>query len=213
MRPEHRTRQQQGRCALPGSDRRLVLPASPPDDRTALHVVVGLARSRSLSGPWNDLGPILRARPERGWTDTWIGAGAVPLPLGNGRYLEIYHSGHLAAGGSRLYTLGATVLNFAQLDPARLESIVESRFDHFMRPETPWETEGPYPDSVGNVLFTCGAMCTAASSASSTAAATRTSWPPTCLRRSCWLRSPDRINATVENRLSRKVNAPVRAPR
>jgi predicted GH43/DUF377 family glycosyl hydrolase len=50
---------------------------------------VGLARSRSLSGPWNDLGPILRARQERGWTDTWIGAGAVPLPLGNGRYLEI----------------------------------------------------------------------------------------------------------------------------
>jgi beta-1,2-mannobiose phosphorylase / 1,2-beta-oligomannan phosphorylase len=49
------------------------------------------------------------------------------------------------------------VLNFAQLDAARLESIVESRFDHFMRPETPWETEGPYPDSVGNVLFTCGA--------------------------------------------------------
>jgi len=112
-------------------------------------VVVGLARSRSLSGPWNDLGPILRARPERGWTDTWIGAGAVPLPLGNGRYLEIYHSGHLAAGGSRLYTLGATVLNFAQLDPARLESIVESRFDHFMRPGDALGDRRPVPRQRG----------------------------------------------------------------
>ena len=26
-----------------------------------------------------------------------------------------------------------------------------------MVPQTPYEREGPYPDSVGNVLFTCGA--------------------------------------------------------
>jgi predicted GH43/DUF377 family glycosyl hydrolase len=27
-----------------------------------------------------------------------------------------------------------------------------------MVPETRWEIDGPYPDSVGNVLFTCGAF-------------------------------------------------------
>ena len=118
---------------------------------------IHLARSRSLAGPWEDLGPILGARPEPGWSDTWTGAGAVPLPLGGGRYLEIYHSGHLAADGSRLYTLGAAVLDLGRLradDPA---AVVESRLDHFMKPQTRWEIEGPYPDSVGNVLFTCGA--------------------------------------------------------
>ena len=118
---------------------------------------IHLARSRSLDGPWQDLGPILRAHPEPGWTDTWIGAGTVPLPMGDGRYLEIYHSGHRAADGSRLYTLGATVLNLARMDPSRPESVVESRLDHFMKPETRWEIEGPYPDSVGNVVFACGA--------------------------------------------------------
>ena len=118
---------------------------------------IHLARSRSLAGPWEDLGPILRARPGDGWTDTWVGAGAVPLPLGGGRFLEIYHSGHLAADGSRLYTLGAAVLDLSRLDAARPGSVVESRLDHFMKPQTTWEIEGPYPDSVGNVLFTCGA--------------------------------------------------------
>src|SRR5688500_10709542 len=118
---------------------------------------IHLARSRSLNGTWEDLGPIMRARPEDGWTDTWIGAGAVPIALGGGRFLEIYHSGHRAADGARLYTHGAAVLDLSHLDPARPEAIVESRLDHFMVPQTPWEIEGPYPDSVGNVLFTCGA--------------------------------------------------------
>jgi predicted GH43/DUF377 family glycosyl hydrolase len=119
---------------------------------------IHLARSDSLAGPWLDLGPMLRAEPHAEFTDAWPGAGAVPLALGGGRYLEIFHSGHRAADGSRLYTLGAALLNFNLLDPARPESIVEARLDHFMVPETTWEIEGPYPDSVGNVLFSCGAF-------------------------------------------------------
>lgn len=118
---------------------------------------VHLARSRTLTGTWEDLGAVMRALPNRGWVDTWIGAGAVPIALGDGRYLEIYHSGHRAADGSRLYTLGAAVLNLGRLDPSNLSAIVESRLDHFLVPETRWETEGPYPDSVGNVVFSCGA--------------------------------------------------------
>jgi predicted GH43/DUF377 family glycosyl hydrolase len=119
---------------------------------------IHLARARSLHGEWNDLGPIARAKPHDGYPDAWLGAGAVPIPLGDGRFLEIYHSGHRAADGSRLYTLGALLLDLNRLDPRRPASAVESRLDHFMVPETKWEIEGPYPDSVGNVLFTCGAF-------------------------------------------------------
>jgi beta-1,2-mannobiose phosphorylase / 1,2-beta-oligomannan phosphorylase len=119
---------------------------------------IHLARSDSLVGPWLDLGPMMRAAPHAGYQDTWPGAGAVPLDLGGGRFLEIYHSGHRAANGSRLYTLGAALLNFNLLEPSRPESLVEARLDHFMVPETSWEIEGPYPDSVGNVLFSCGAF-------------------------------------------------------
>jgi predicted GH43/DUF377 family glycosyl hydrolase len=49
------------------------------------------------------------------------------------------------------------LLDFNRLDPQRPASIVAARLDHFMVPETKWEIEGPYEDSVGNVLFTCGA--------------------------------------------------------
>jgi beta-1,2-mannobiose phosphorylase / 1,2-beta-oligomannan phosphorylase len=118
---------------------------------------IHLARSRSLAGPWEDLGPIMRARPNTGWVDAWIGAGAVPIALGNGRYLEIYHVGHRAADGSRMYTLGAAVMDLGRLDPSNPREVVTARLDHFMSPQTKWEIEGPYPDSVGNVVFACGA--------------------------------------------------------
>lgn len=122
--------------------------------RWAIH----LARSRSLRGEWTDLGPIARAKPHPDYADAWLGCGAVPLDLGDGRFLEIYHSGHRSTDGSRLYTLGALLLNLNTVDPCAAEAIVEARLDHFMIPETRWEIEGPYADSVGNVLFTCGAF-------------------------------------------------------
>jgi len=50
------------------------------------------------------------------------------------------------------------VLNFNDFDPKNPERVVESRLDRLMTPQTRWEIEGPYPDSVGNVLFSCGAF-------------------------------------------------------
>lgn len=118
---------------------------------------IHLARSKSRSGEWTDLGPIARQKQSPEFEVAWIGAGAVPIDLGDGRCLEIFHSGHKAPDGSRLYTLGGMVLNFNRLDPRNPSTVVESRVDHFMVPETKYEIEGPYPDSVGNVLFACGA--------------------------------------------------------
>ena len=119
---------------------------------------IHLARSRSVYGQWEDLGPIMRALPKPDYVDAWIGAGAPPLSLGDERYLEIYHCGHRAAHGTRLYTLGAAVLDMKRLEPNDPKRIIESRLDHFLSPQTHWEVEGPYPDSVGNVVFTCGAF-------------------------------------------------------
>ena len=119
---------------------------------------IHLARSRSMRGPWTDLGPVAHAHPTAGFDATWLGAGAVPIDLGEGRFLEIFHTGHRALNRSHLYTLGALLLNLNRLDPDRPSSIVEARIDDFMVPQTRWEMDRPYPGSVGNVLFTCGAF-------------------------------------------------------
>ena len=82
----------------------------------------------------------------------------VPLPLGDNRYLTIVHTGHRDAKHNRFYTLDALVLDLSDFDPAHPERVVISRLDRIMIPETRWEIEGPCPDSVGNVLFSCGAF-------------------------------------------------------
>jgi predicted GH43/DUF377 family glycosyl hydrolase len=119
---------------------------------------IHLAEADEIDGAWRDCGAIFRGASDAAWIDSWVGAGAVPLPLGGNRYLAIIHTGHRAADGSRLYTLDALVLNFNDFDPKHPERVVESRLDRLMTPQTRWETEGPYPDSVGNVLFSCGAF-------------------------------------------------------
>ncbi len=107
---------------------------------------------------WHDLGPILPAIADAKYVASWVGAGDVPLSLGDGRYLAITHTGNLLANCSRMYTLDAVVLNFNQFDSANPESLVESRLDGFMVPATRCEIEGPYADSVGNVIFSCGSF-------------------------------------------------------
>ncbi|MHB0935073.1 MAG: glycoside hydrolase family 130 protein [Armatimonadota bacterium] len=117
---------------------------------------MNLAMCESLTGDWRDCGTVLRATPEPSRRDNWVGAGSVPIPLGGGRWLVIFHTGRIQHGGRREYDLDAAVFNFADFDPAHPERIVESRVDRIMVPETQTEVDGPYPDSVANVLFTCG---------------------------------------------------------
>jgi len=112
----------------------------------------------SVADQWHDCGPILHAMPKGDFVESWVGAGDVPLSLGDNRYLTIAHTGNLAADKSRLYVLDALVLNFDRFKPEAPESIIESRLDGFMVPATQCEIEGPYPDSVGNVLFSCGSF-------------------------------------------------------
>jgi beta-1,2-mannobiose phosphorylase / 1,2-beta-oligomannan phosphorylase len=118
---------------------------------------INLALSDSLTGVWHDCGGVMRAMPDPLTKDSWVGAGAVPIPLGNRRYLVIYHTGNWLKDGRRQYNLDAAIFNFQHFDPARPADILEARLDRLMVPETRRELEGPYPDSVANALFTCGA--------------------------------------------------------
>ena len=123
-----------------------------PMDTWAVH----LASADEPEGPYTDHGPLYRATPDPQATESWVGAGGVPVPLGEGRFLMVGHTGHRLAAGERRYVLDAFLLDFARFDPARPEGIVVGRLDAFMVPETPFEIHGPFPDSVGNVIFSCG---------------------------------------------------------
>jgi predicted GH43/DUF377 family glycosyl hydrolase len=118
---------------------------------------IHLASATQLNGPWQDRGEALRAEPDARYTDSWVGPGSVPIPLGDRRFLVIYHIGHWTLPGEhRRYDLGAAIFN---LQHPRLDnpgSVVEARLEPIMVPETDFEINGPYPESVANVLFTCG---------------------------------------------------------
>jgi len=117
---------------------------------------IHLAVSDSPTGVWCDCGRVMSAFENPAVVTSWIGAGSVPIPLGDRRYLALYHVGNLLQDGQREYDLDAAILNFQGFSPAHPDRIVESRLEHLMVPETKWEIEATHPDSLGNVLFTCG---------------------------------------------------------
>ncbi len=117
---------------------------------------MNLAISDAPDGVWHDCGPILCACTHEKSRTSWVGAGSVPIPLGDRRYLVIYHTGHYLRDGRREYDLDAAIFNFNDFDPAHPSAVVEARIDRLMVPETACELYGPYTDSVANVLFTCG---------------------------------------------------------
>jgi predicted GH43/DUF377 family glycosyl hydrolase len=87
--------------------------------------------------------------------ESWIGAGSVPIPIGDGRHAVIYHTGNSCSDGRVEYDL-----DLALMDTRRLgrdaSSVVIGRIEHFMVPETPEELRSESSLQVQNVLFTCG---------------------------------------------------------
>jgi predicted GH43/DUF377 family glycosyl hydrolase len=112
---------------------------------------IHLAEAVELAGDWKSTGVVMKPRPRSGFTDTWIGGGAPPLRLPDGRYLLLYHIGNRKADGSREYDLGIAIADFSQPE------IVVKRIEPLMIPETPAETQGDAELGVNNVLFVCGA--------------------------------------------------------
>jgi predicted GH43/DUF377 family glycosyl hydrolase len=114
-----------------------------------------VAVSDAPDGTWRDLGEILRSFRNPRFEESWVGAGSVPIPLGDGRYIMIYHTGNGLSGGRLEYDLDLALLDMRRLrqDPS---SIVIGRIEHFMVPETPEELRSDSSLQVQNVLFTCG---------------------------------------------------------
>ncbi|RYG85912.1 hypothetical protein EON77_04695 [bacterium] len=116
-----------------------------------------LASAEHLAGPWTDLGYVNgpELHPDK-YEESWVGAGSVPLKVAPGQYLGIAHTGNFLPGMRREYVLDAHLYDFNGFDPAKPETLLVSRLDAFMKPETDFEVHGPFPDSVANVLFCCG---------------------------------------------------------
>ena len=109
------------------------------------------AESDDIFGEWKSRGLLMKPIPNPEFIDTWIGGGAPPLQLSDGRYLVLYHIGNRKADGSREYDMGIAIA-----DPSRNDLIVK-RLEPFLRPETPAETTGDAELGVNNVVFICGA--------------------------------------------------------
>ena len=118
---------------------------------------ISLATSDSITGEWRDMGVIMRALRHPQYSVSWIGAGSAPIPLGDNRFLADYHTGNYYPSGARDYFASYAVLDFNRLDADRPESIVESRCEGVLVPETPYELNSPWPhDKTLNCVFPCG---------------------------------------------------------
>ena len=117
---------------------------------------IRLAVSDSPLATWKDCGVVLRAFANPQHRSSWVGAGSVPIPMGDGRYAVIYHTGNFHNEADREYDLDAAGFDFSAYDPQRPESIVTGRLEHLMVPQTPAELRSHSALMVGNVLFACG---------------------------------------------------------
>jgi predicted GH43/DUF377 family glycosyl hydrolase len=118
---------------------------------------IALAMSDNLLGPWEDMGVIKKAEPNPVIAKhIWVGAGSVPIPVGDKKFIVIYHRGHILNSGSKWYDLHADLFNFNNFDPHKPANIIEKCLEKLLAPETPYERESISREGVANVVFTCG---------------------------------------------------------
>ena len=130
-------------------------PSSRPGSGTARQST-RLATSDTITGEWRDLGTVLPAFDVPGCSESWTGAGSVPIPLGDKKYLVIYHSGNFHNNGEKEYDLNAALFDFSKFDSDNIPAIVTSRIEPLMVPNTEYETKAAGTDSEANTIFTCG---------------------------------------------------------
>jgi beta-1,2-mannobiose phosphorylase / 1,2-beta-oligomannan phosphorylase len=117
------------------------------EDALSIH----LAEADEVLGEWKSRGVVMKPLPNPEFKDVWIGGGAPPISLPDGRFLVIYHIGNRRANGEREYDLGIAIA-----DPSVPEFFVK-RDEPLLRPQTPAETTGDADLGVNNVVFTCAA--------------------------------------------------------
>ena len=116
-------------------------------DAMAIH----WAEADDIFGEWTTRGALMKPHPNPAFTNTWIGGGAPPMQLPDGRQFILYHVGNRKADMTREYDLGVALADFST------KEIIVKRDEPFMRPETPAEISGDADLGVANVLFVCGA--------------------------------------------------------
>lgn len=117
------------------------------------------AESDDVFGKWKTRGTLMKPIPNPDFIDTWIGGGAPPLLLPDGRYLIIYHIGNRKADRTREYDLAIAIgdpSKWNMASKATPEFIVK-RNEPLLRPSSPAETKGDAELGVNNVVFICGA--------------------------------------------------------
>ena len=128
---------------------RLLMLHRPMEGKDAM--MVHWAESEDVLGEWKTRGVLMPWIANPAFKDVWVGGGAPPLLLPDGRYLILYHIGNRDIRGKREYDLG-----LALLDPREPEPIVR-RVEPLLRPSTMAETTGDPELGVNNVVFVCGA--------------------------------------------------------
>jgi beta-1,2-mannobiose phosphorylase / 1,2-beta-oligomannan phosphorylase len=114
-------------------------------------MMVHWAAAADLHGEWESRGVLIPWQSNPRFKDVWVGGGAPPLLLADGRFLVMYHIGNRDANGHREYDLG-----LALFDGKRTQPIVK-RSEPLLRPATESETTGDVDLGVNNVVFVCGA--------------------------------------------------------
>lgn len=130
----------------------------PMTGREQHQFAIALASSDAPDGVWTHHGDLFGAEQQPGFRARWNGAGAPPLPLGDGRFLMVYHVGEWHPNGDRTYYTDTAILDMNRFTPDNPAAVVESRLEHLMSPEVEYEKDAPDdPDAHLNCLFACGA--------------------------------------------------------
>jgi len=118
-------------------------------------MVIRLAVSDNLLGPWEDAGAIIRAYDNPKMESVWDGAGPAPISLGNNRFLLLYHTGSYFKDKYRQYDACVALLDFNLYSEDKPENIVIKRIEPLMVPETEWEIN---KDLRIDIVFPMGAF-------------------------------------------------------
>jgi predicted GH43/DUF377 family glycosyl hydrolase len=118
--------------------------------------VMHLAVSDTLTGEWGGCGEVLRAYHNPQCPASWVGAGSVPIAMGERRYAVIYHTGNYLNDVDREYDLDVAVFDLSRLPAENPSTVVTARLEPLMVPETESELRSGSQLQVANVLFACG---------------------------------------------------------
>ncbi len=108
-----------------------------------------LAEAQRPEGPFHTRGLLAASYRYDDFALSWVGAAGPPVALGGGRFLTLYHQGHLTHERRRMYNLSAMLLDFNRPDP------VVSRIEPLLVPTGSREQVGDPQLGVDNVVFSC----------------------------------------------------------